>query len=116
MNLRWLAAALLLLNTLPLLGQNQAPRPIFTWAPTCDVTSVNFDASGSYDPDGSIASYEWDFGDGTPWVTTTSPWINHYYSYGYGPYDVTLWVTDNNGLGGEYCYTYLNVWAYSFCG
>lgn len=95
-------------------GCNLRPKAIFTWAPTCDYTYVNFDASGSYDPDGSIVSYEWNFGDWTPWVTTTSPWIGHYYAYGYGPYEVSLCVYDNEALLG--CMTYMDVSAYSFCG
>ena len=41
---------------------NQSPRPDFTV--DCAGTSCNFDASGSSDPDGTITSYGWDFGDG----------------------------------------------------
>lgn len=94
-------------------GCNLWPRATFTWTPTCGDTWVDFDASGTYDPDGSIASYEWQFGDWTPPVTTTSPWVSHSYSYGYGPYWVILCVTDNEG---ELGCTNRDVWAYSFCG
>ena len=39
-----------------------------------DVYSVNVDASASTDTDGTpVASYRFDFGDGTPVVTTTAP-------------------------------------------
>jgi len=56
--------------------------------------SVNFDGSGSSDPDGTIVSYDWDFGDGT-----TGNGVNpaHTYAQG-GTYTVTLTVTDNDGL------------------
>ncbi len=52
---------------------------------------VKFDASESYDPDGRLVSYEWDFGDGArgSGVTTT-----HTYSQ-QGRYTATLTVTDN---------------------
>lgn len=55
---------------------------------------VDFDGTGSYDQDGSIIEYEWNFGDGSPkgYGETT----NHTYSAA-GIYDVTLKVTDNNG-------------------
>lgn len=112
MNLGRIAAALLLLNAVPLLGQNQPPRPTFTWTPVCD--TVNFDASSSYDPDGSIDIYTWDFGDGTG-TTTASPWVSHYYGYGAQWMDVTLWVTDNLGLDGDHSYTFLNVGTYLYC-
>jgi PKD repeat protein len=55
--------------------------------------SVSFDASGSADLDGSIASYEWDFGDGS---TTTGAEVTHSYGSA-GDYEVTLTVTDDDG-------------------
>jgi PKD repeat protein len=54
---------------------------------------VNFDGSYSYDSDGSISKYEWDFGDGST-DTGETP------SYTYrdtGDYIVRLTVTDNKG-------------------
>jgi chitodextrinase len=67
------------------------PIGLFT-ASTTGMT-VGFNATSSSDPDGSISSYSWNFGDGTtgtgatPSRTFTTP----------GPYDVTLTVTDNDG-------------------
>jgi PKD repeat protein len=54
---------------------------------------VEFDGSGSYDVDGEIISYEWDFGDGT-----TGHGMNpsHYYERP-NSLEVSLTVTDNNG-------------------
>jgi len=55
---------------------------------------VNVDAAGAQDPDGSIVSYEWDFGDGTDpesGVTTS-----HTYNTS-GTYNLTLTVTDDYG-------------------
>gem|GEM_PF-2142027 len=56
--------------------------------------SIVFDASGSYDPDGAIISYEWGFGDGT---TDSGQVVTHTYHHP-GQYTVTLTVTDNTGL------------------
>ncbi|MFE3845557.1 NosD domain-containing protein [Thermoplasmatota archaeon] len=55
--------------------------------------SVQFDGSGSYDPDGTILSYEWDFGDGD---YGTGMITNHIYDR-VGIYTVILTVTDNDG-------------------
>lgn len=57
--------------------------------------SLSFDAGGSYDPDGTIVSYGWTFGDGT---SATGPTPAHAYATP-GTYVVTLTVTDNQGLG-----------------
>jgi PKD repeat protein len=54
---------------------------------------VRFDASFSRDPDGSIVSYEWDFGDGSS-GTGIEP--THAYASG-GRYFPTLTVTDDDG-------------------
>lgn len=58
---------------------------------------VTFDASGSYDPDGGIVSYAWDFGDGS---TATGVTASHAYEEP-GFYVVTLTVVDNDNLLGE---------------
>jgi PKD repeat protein len=54
---------------------------------------IGFDASGSSDRDGSIASYEWDLGDGT---TATGVLPSHTYEEA-GTYTVILEVTDDDG-------------------
>ncbi len=54
-----------------------------------------FNASGSYDPDGSITKYLWDFGvPGNPTVETNDPIINYTYNAS-GRYLITLTVSDN---------------------
>ena len=57
---------------------------------------VVFNATPSYDPDGFIVSYTWDFGDGNI-STTSDPVITHTYSAP-GLYKVVLTVTDNEGM------------------
>ena len=54
---------------------------------------VHFDASPSYDPDGHIVSFEWDFGDGR---TAQGDSISTIYHES-GTYETTLIVTDNHG-------------------
>jgi PKD repeat protein len=77
----------------------QPPIASFTYTPTYPEVNqiVTFDASASYDPDGNIVSYTWDFGDGTPPVTENDPIIYHAYA-SYGDYIVKLTVTDNSSL------------------
>ena len=61
-------------------------------------TAVQFDGSGSMDPDGTISSYSWDFGDSSAAGTGVMP--THTYSAA-GNYTVTLTVTDNSGMTGS---------------
>jgi PKD repeat protein len=59
--------------------------------------TVSFDASASFDSDGSIVSYEWDFGDGTT-TTTTDPTTQHAYDDDTaGGYSASVTVTDDGG-------------------
>jgi PKD repeat protein len=58
--------------------------------------AVNFDGSGSSDPDGSITNYSWDLGNGR---TATGPTASANYTSP-GEYTVTLTVTDNRGATG----------------
>ncbi|MEL6134432.1 MAG: PKD domain-containing protein, partial [Bacteroidota bacterium] len=59
--------------------------------------TVNFDATSSEDVDGNIASYEWDFGDGTIASGITQ---SHTYT-DTGSFTVILVVTDNEGATGD---------------
>lgn len=54
---------------------------------------VQFNGSASHDPDGSVTSYEWSFGDG---ATDAGVLSSHTYASA-GTYSVTLTVTDNSG-------------------
>ena len=56
--------------------------------------TITFDASESYDIDGTIVEYEWDFGDGTT-STTKNP--THSYNEE-GSYTVKLTIIDDDGL------------------
>jgi len=83
-------------------GQTQPPAP--TEQPvalaSADVTTgrapleVNFSSAGSYDPDGPLAGYTWDFGDGRPGVTEPDP--THVYTDP-GNHIAVLTVTDGQG-------------------
>jgi len=74
---------------------NQPPVASFTYTPENPLVGeeITFNASSSYDPDGNITAYEWDFGDGNI-TNTTEETINHSYS-SVGSYEVTLTVTDD---------------------
>jgi len=74
------------------------PTADFTYSPPEAKADdeVVFDGSASNDPDGTIVSHEWDFGDGAT-LTETVPIANHTYKE-IGTYTVRLTVTDNDGL------------------
>jgi chitodextrinase len=54
---------------------------------------VQVDGGSSTDPDGTIARYAWDFGDGT---SATGPVVGHIYDSA-GVYTISLTVTDDGG-------------------
>ncbi|WP_157269760.1 PKD domain-containing protein [Azohydromonas aeria] len=56
--------------------------------------AVTFSGAGSGDPDGSIAAYDWSFGDGG---TASGAAVSRVFSAA-GSYATTLRVTDNTGL------------------
>jgi PKD repeat protein len=74
---------------------NIVPTAVVSATPTSGTAplTVSFNGSGSYDADGSIASYQWNFGDGT---TGSGATASHTYSAA-GTYTATLTVTDNRG-------------------
>lgn len=75
--------------------QNRPPTATLTSPPTTGQTgrSISFDATGSSDPDGTIVSYIWDFGDGSSGLGATT---SHSYTTP-GTYTVRLTITDNTG-------------------
>ncbi len=83
---------------------NRAPTAAVTANPTSGPSplAVDFDGSGSSDPDAgdTLTSYLWDFGDGTPTQTTTTPTTSHTYSTN-GTYTASLRVEDNHGALSE---------------
>jgi PKD repeat protein len=83
--------------TVHVTGGNIAPIASFTWANSASISNkIDVNAAGSSDPDGTIASYSWSWGDGAVSTGVTS---THTYSV-QGDYWVTLTVTDNLGATG----------------
>lgn len=89
----WVGAAVLTYNPGP--GCGTPPVAILDWY--ASGVFVDFDGSYSYDPDGSIVSYSWNFGDGT---TGSGATVSHIFPYE-GTFTVTLTVTDNSGKVGQ---------------
>ncbi|OUR88395.1 hypothetical protein A9Q81_23950, partial [Gammaproteobacteria bacterium 42_54_T18] len=73
----------------------QAPSADFSFEKVTNGVeyTVDFDAGASYDVDGSIVNYAWDFGDGS---SATGVNISHTFANA-GQYTVTLVTTDDQG-------------------
>ena len=72
---------------------NQPPRAHFAYSREWGSMGPDFDASRSADPDGRIAEFSWDFGDGT--TGQGSP-VAHMYAED-GDYTVALTAVDEKG-------------------
>ncbi|MCK4570317.1 PKD domain-containing protein [Candidatus Bipolaricaulota bacterium] len=84
--------------TLTPISTNSPPVANFNFSPSDPIVGsvVSFDASSSSDPDGSITSYAWNFGDSS---TGSGQFVTHAFAAS-GTYSVTLTVTDNEGAQG----------------
>lgn len=89
---------------------NELPVASMTYS-TDHVSTVSVEGTGSSDPDGDVASYEWLWGDGT---TATGVTAAHRYARP-GTYDVTLVVRDDDGARG-FASARIDVHGYSFTG
>lgn len=80
------------------LPPNQHPIALFFFTPPNPRRNENvtFNATESSDPDGTIMSYAWDFGDGDTGIGMI---LNHSFAYDEA-YNVTLTVTDDDALTG----------------
>ena len=76
---------------------NVAPvAPVASFEAAVSGLAVAVDGAGSTDSDGSVASYAWNFGNGSTGAGATA---SHTYAEA-GTYDVTLTVTDDDGTTG----------------
>ena len=76
--------------TIALDPTNEPPTAAFT--PDCLNLDCSFDASASNEPNGTIASYDWDFGDGS-----FGTGVNPSHTFTAGSFFVELTVTDDDG-------------------
>ena len=76
-------------------AQDESPTAAFSFSPASALegSSISFDASGSSDPDGTIQTYTWSFGDSSFGTGLT---VSHPFATA-GSYLVTLTVTDSSG-------------------
>jgi parallel beta-helix repeat protein len=77
---------------------NQAPVAALSVAPATGnaPVTVTADASGSTDPDGSVVSYRFDFGDGAFLGPQPGAIVTH--AYAAGNWSLAVTVTDNQGV------------------
>ncbi|HKR81423.1 MAG TPA: PQQ-dependent sugar dehydrogenase [Candidatus Saccharimonadales bacterium] len=77
---------------------NRAPTAAFTTQTNPATRTVQFDASGSSDPDGDPLTYSWNFGDGTTGSGVTA--THTYAAPGTSPLTATLIARDPSGAVG----------------
>lgn len=97
----WLLGILLILSSVGGCSLvNRAPMATFTASVTAgDIPlTVEFDGSGSLDPDGRLVQWLWTFGDGT---TGSGPTVTHTYTRA-GKFTVRLTVSDNLGASADF--------------
>ena len=82
---------------------DQAPSAALSLTGSPASQPSSFDGSASSSPVGSIASYQWSFGDGQT-ATTTSPRTTHVYALP-GAYTVRLTVTNTAGTSTQQVFT-----------
>jgi len=92
------------LNSVAMLP-NLGPRASLTARSRGNVAT--FDATASSDPDGRVARYDWEFGDGTT-LANGGPRPSHAYRQP-GSFQVTVVVTDNEGCSASLFYTGYNL-------
>lgn len=87
-------------------GDNRLPFAKFTVSPGAGIkdTVFHFNASNSSDPDGAIASYLWNFDDGS---NAQGKIVDHKFKK-YGTLRVTLTVTDSRGAS-DYSSRFIDV-------
>lgn len=85
------------------LTPDQGPVASFLATVAAPGAASHFDASASTDPDGTIARYDWDFGDGVA-LSNGGPSPTHTYAAA-GTYTVRLTATDNIGCSTALVFT-----------
>jgi DNA-binding beta-propeller fold protein YncE len=83
---------------------DQAPTAAFETTPAPPHEPTKFDGSASTAPFGSIASYEWEFGDGSANEITAEPKTTYVYTEP-KTYTAKLTVTDSSGTSTTKVYT-----------
>jgi len=71
--------------------------PFADFSSSVDGTTVFFNPTSSYDTNGTIVSYKWDFGDESNVTYPNNRTVRHTYVQDYKTYHVILVVTDSGG-------------------